>query len=613
MALISLKNVSISFGAEAILDQANLIIEPNERIGLIGRNGAGKSTLLKLIDAQIDPDEGEIHRQSSLITGRLVQEVPNDVELDIRSVIAQGDEERGMILAKHYANENDESVQLALSEVDAWGLDHQVKTLCSKFELEPTSAFKQLSGGMKRRVLMARALVKDPDIVLLDEPTNHLDIDTIIWLENLLLGMNTTLVIISHDRAFIDRLCTRIVEIDRGILTSWPGDYSKYLSAKAKWLAEEERHNAKFDKKLAQEEVWIRQGIQARRTRNEGRVRALKKMRDERRQRREQSATASMSLNQANKSGKVVIRAKDISKHFDGDSVIDQFSCRIMRGDKVGIIGPNGCGKSTLIKILTGELEPDTGTVKVGTNLQIAYLDQHRSEIRDDLSVQDNVSGNTEITINGQSKHIMGYLQDFLFSPSRARAPAAKLSGGERNRLMLAKLFTKPFNFLILDEPTNDLDFETLELLEQLLMDYEGTLLLVSHDRVFLNNVVGSTIAFEGQGQVHEYIGGYDDWLRQKRMPSEVEVQPRINAQAGTPKPPPAKAKKLSYMLQRELDQLPEKIDQLEKQIAALQEEMAKPAFYQQSEKEVATAGAELKKAQEELEQCFLRWEELEN
>lgn len=623
MALITFKDVCVSFGADAILDHSNLIIEPNERIGLIGRNGAGKSTLLKLIDGEVIADDGEIIRQQSVITGRLIQEVPNDIDYDIRSVVALGDEERGTFLARYYTEGDNHDAKLTeqLNESDAWALDHQVKRLCSKFDIDPNSQFKDLSGGMKRRVLMARALVKEPDILLLDEPTNHLDIDTIQWLENLLVSLNITLIIVSHDRSFIDKLCTRIIELDRGLLSSYPGSFQTYLDTKAKALEDEATLNAKFDKKLAQEEVWIRQGIQARRTRNEGRVRALKKMRDERRQRRERQGTATINLNQGEKSGKVVIEAENLSASFKDPSgqpknIINDFSCRIMRGDKVGIIGPNGCGKSTLIKILTGENAPHSGQIKIGTNLKIAYLDQHRSAIRDDLSVQDNVSGHTEININGQSKHIMGYLQDFLFSPSRARAPAAKLSGGERNRLMLAKLFTQPFNFLVLDEPTNDLDYETLELLEQLLMDYSGTLLLVSHDRTFLDNVVTSTIAFEGDGDVNEYIGGYKDWLRQKRQqkkeasPKETKVkdnQVTNKTTATTVK------KKLSYNLQRELDQMPQKIDQLEQSIEALTVEMSKPEFYQQDPTLVAETGSKLKTLQDELEQCFSRWEELED
>lgn len=612
MALLTLKNISISFGADAILDQADLTIESNQRIGLIGRNGAGKSTLLKLIDNQINPDDGEILRRQGLITGRLIQEVPNSMDADIQSVIAEGAGERGELLSSTYKNGVDDGSHEAYNHADIWTLDREVKTLCSKFNLEPNTDFNQLSGGMKRRVLMARALILQPDILLLDEPTNHLDIDTILWLEDLLLNLNCAMVIISHDRSFIDRLCTTIIEIDRGKLSSWPGNFAQYLVSKAKALEEEERHNAKFDKKLAQEEVWIRQGIQARRTRNEGRVRALKKMREQRRQRREQQSTAQFNLNQGEKSGKVVIRAKNISMAFEGKTVIEPFSCKILRGDKVGVIGPNGCGKSTLIKILTGELEPDSGSVKVGTNLQIAYLDQHRAAIRDDLSVQDNVSGNTEININGQSKHIMGYLQDFLFSPARARAPAAKLSGGERNRLMLAKLFTQPFNLLILDEPTNDLDYETLELLEQLLMDYSGTLILVSHDRTFLNNVVGSTIAFEGEGKVYEYIGGYDDWLRQRRQETTKPVAAEVKTETIKATATAKKPTKLSYKLQRELDQLPDKIEALEADIAEIQQQMASPEFYQKPQDEVTETSNKLKQLEQELEDSIARWEELE-
>jgi ATP-binding cassette subfamily F protein uup len=611
MSLINLKNVSVAFGADPILDQANLIIESNERIGLIGRNGAGKSTLLKMIDSKVLPDDGELLIRQGTIVGRLVQEVPSDLDFDIRSVVALGDDTLGQALADYYlAGESDIDTQTIVTELEAWGLDVQVKTLCSRFDLDPEAQFGDLSGGMKRRVLMARALVKQPDILLLDEPTNHLDIETILWLETLLLGLNVTMIIISHDRSFIDKLSTRIIEIDRGLITSYPGNFQTYLATKAKALEDEDVVNAKFDKRLAQEEVWIRKGIQARRTRNEGRVRALKQMRDDRSERRERQGTANISLNAGGgKSGKVVIEAENLRASFDGRVIMRDFSCRILRGDKVGIIGPNGCGKSTLIKVLTGENQPHGGKIKIGTNLEIAYLDQHRSAIRDDLSVQDNVSGNNEITINGQTKHIMGYLQDFLFSPSRARAPAAKLSGGERNRLMLAKLFTKPFNFLVLDEPTNDLDYETLELLEQLLMDYTGTLLLVSHDRTFLDNVVTSTIAFEGDGEVHEYIGGYQDWLRQKRDNSQKAAPAKKRQESKTTAP---KAKKLSYNLQRELEQLPKEIDLLEKKIEALTNEMAKPKFYQQDQSIITKTGVDLKERQDQLDQCFVRWEELE-
>ncbi len=622
MALISFNNVSIAFGADAILDQANVIIEPGERIGLIGRNGAGKSTLLKLIDQTHLPDEGEIIRQQHLVCGRLIQEVPNELDLDIRSVIAHGEPSLGPALATIYlASDEHAGNHNQQHEQDIWTLDRRIQTLCSKFQLEPQTQFNVLSGGMKRRVLLARALVCEPNLLLLDEPTNHLDIDTIIWLEKVLLGLKVAMVIVSHDRAFIDKLCTRIIEIDRGVISSYPGNHNQYLSSKGKALEEEQRHNAKFDKKLAQEEKWIRQGIQARRTRNEGRVRALKKMRDERQQRRERQGKASIKLNNAGKSGKVVIEAEEINIRFEENILVQNFTCRILRGDKIGIIGSNGCGKSSLIKVLTGETQANSGTVKIGTNLEIAYLDQHRSAIRDNLSVQDNVSGNNEIEINGQRKHIMGYLQDFLFSPARARAPAAKLSGGERNRLMLAKLFTQPFNFLVLDEPTNDLDYETLELLEQLLMDFDGSLILVSHDRAFLDNVVTSTFVFEGDGQLNEYIGGYQDWLRQGRKQAKTGDKDALQKTNGETSGESnnddkvikkASSKKLSYKLQRELDALPKKIDQLEVQIQALSEQMAAPNFYQQDAELITQVSNQLKDLQADLDACFLRWEELE-
>ncbi|NND82983.1 MAG: ATP-binding cassette domain-containing protein [Gammaproteobacteria bacterium] len=610
MPLVTLRNVTIGFGAEAILDQADLIIEPNQRLGLIGRNGAGKSTLLKLIEGELLPDSGEVIRQQNLVCGRLIQEVPASLELDVRGVIAEGDPDAGAALRQHYQGDHN-----AADTPEIWPLDQRVKTLCSRFELDPEAAFNTLSGGVRRRVLMARALVREPDLLLLDEPTNHLDIDTIIWLENLLLGLNVTLIVVSHDRSFIDRVCNTIIELDRGELSSWPGNYQAYLSYKAKAIEEQQRHNAKFDKKLAQEEVWIRQGIQARRTRNEGRVRALKKMREQQRKRRDAVGVANIGLNEAEKSGKVVIEAEHLVAGFDGRTVIEDFSCRLMRGDKVGIIGPNGCGKSTLIRLLTGEQAPDSGSVKLGTNLQIAYLDQHRSAIREDLSVQDNVSGNTQISINGKTKHIMGYLQDFLFSPERARAPAAKLSGGERNRLLLAKLFTRPFNLLILDEPTNDLDYETLELLEQLLLEYSGTLLLVSHDRTFLNNVVTSTIAFEGDARVREYVGGYDDWLAQRSTADqqpEPSAKPPAQAQPDSSPKASASRQKLSYRLQRELNALPETIAGLEQQLSELQNQMAAPEFYQQDAEQIATTGNNLKHLEAELARALQRWEELE-
>ncbi len=624
MALITLSNAELSFGGDPILDQANFIIEPGDRIGLIGRNGAGKSSLLKVIEGSVLLDGGEMQTQAGTVVSRLIQEVPSDGDMSVGAMVALGDPHVGEALAQLYAldtadnQEANSNLHQTITELDGWPADQRVKMLCSKFELDPQARFSDLSGGLKRRVLMAQALVPDPSILLLDEPTNHLDIDTIIWLENLVKGMRCAVVIVSHDRSFIDALCTRIVELDRGYISNYPGNYKAYLELKQKALEEEDRHNKKFDKRLAEEEVWIRKGIQARRTRNEGRVRALIKMRDERRQRRERQGTAKLSLNQGGKSGKIVVEAEGLSVAFENHVVVDNLDLTVMRGDRIGLIGPNGCGKSTLIKALTGELEASAGTVKLGTNLKIAYLDQYRGAIRDDLSVQDNVSGETEITINGQRKHILGYLQDFLFTPDRARAPAAKLSGGERNRVMLAKLFTQPFNVLVLDEPTNDLDYETLELLEQILMDFEGTLLLASHDRAFLDNIVTSTLAFEGQGKVYEYVGGYSDWLEQRRSKQEKTKpnadkraeQAEIKKSSAAPSIP--KPKKLSYKLQRELELLPAKIEELEALIETKAGEMNHADFYTQAPEAISQHADELKQAQDELSHAYTRWEELE-
>ncbi|MGH1539204.1 MAG: ATP-binding cassette domain-containing protein [Arenicella sp.] len=616
--LIQCKNLVFSVGGPLLIDQANFTINPQERIGLVGRNGTGKSTLLKLLLGEHQADDGEITRQSHLKIGQLIQNIPNTIDDTIATVIASGHLTHGDILAdyfRQYSGELSESVQTAMTEHDLWGDANAAQTLISKFNLSADTPFQSLSGGMKRRVLLAQGLVNNPELLLLDEPTNHLDISTIQWLEQFLVKSSFAQIIVSHDRTFLNSICNRILEIDRGQIVSWTGNYDNYVKAKAKALEEEQRHAAHFDKKLAEEEAWIRQGIKARRTRNEGRVRALKAMREQRKARREQQGKASFGLNQDNKSGKRVIEAEAVNFSFQNKTIIKDFTVNIVRGDKIGIIGDNGCGKSTLIKLLTGHLTPDSGNIKIGTQLDIAYLDQLRSDINEDQSVLDNISGGvSEVVINGKPRHIMSYAQDFLFSPAKARGPVHALSGGERNRLMLAKLFTKPCNFLILDEPTNDLDMETLELLESLLVDFEGTLLLVSHDRSFLNNVVSSTLAFEGNGVINEYVGGYDDWLRQRPKTVVASEKTSTKSISDAPKTPakPAAAKKLSYKDQRELDQLPQKIEELETKLAEQLAAMNEPSFYQQDPESIAEAGKQTKAWQEELDHCYARWEALE-
>jgi ATP-binding cassette subfamily F protein uup len=620
--LIQIKNLSFSVGGPLLIEKANLVINPLETIGLVGRNGTGKSTFLKLLMGDHQPDDGEVHLKSGLKISQLIQSIPQDLHDSITTVIASGHREHGDILAEYFRQEADggssEKVLTEMTEHDLWGDINAAQTLVSRFELDPNALFSSLSGGMKRRVLLAKSLVNNPELLLLDEPTNHLDIETIEWLELFLKNANIALVIVSHDRAFLNKLCTRIVDIDRGKLVSWDGNFDQYLIKKEKALEEEERHNELFDKKLAQEEVWIRQGIKARRTRNEGRVRALKELRVQRNIRREIQGNASFKLHEQSTSGKRVIKLRNICQQYNDHFIINDFSCNIIRGDKIGIIGANGCGKSTLIKIITEQLQADSGTVKLGTNLEIAYLDQLRSDINENLSVLDNISGGRDqITINGIDRHIMSYVQEFLFSPEKARGPVTALSGGERNRLLLAKLFTKPFNLLILDEPTNDLDMETLELLENLLVEYKGTLLLVSHDRSFLDNVVGSTIVFEGTsknpGLVQEYIGGYEDWLRQRKNSTakEKKTNSEIKEKNSTATPTVVK-KKLSYKEQRELDTLPEKIETLEAQIEKQSIAMNDPGFFKQSPEVLAIASENTKQWQEELNICYRRWEELD-
>ncbi|MBN2164359.1 MAG: ATP-binding cassette domain-containing protein [Pontiellaceae bacterium] len=584
MALLSLQNIRKAFGGPLLLDDATLQIERNERICLVGRNGEGKSTLLKIVSGEVEMDEGEMIRQPGLKVRRLRQNVPTDLTGTVEELVFQGLEDPHDDFVSHQA------VDKAVSLVS----------------LENHLRFEELSGGQKRRALLAQAIASEPDILILDEPTNHLDIESIQWLESFLQRYRGTLFFVTHDRAFLRKLATRILELDRGKLHSWTCDYDTYIKRKQALLDGESEQWAQFDKKLAQEEVWIRKGIKARRTRNEGRVRALEQMRLERRKRRERTGTASIQVAGAGLSGRKVIIAKDISYDYGGDAVIENLSTEIMRGDKIGIMGPNGCGKSTLIQLLLGRLEPKRGSVELGTKLEVAYFDQHREALDDSKTVAENVSPEETIMIGGVRKHVLGYLQDFLFTPDRARSPAGILSGGERNRLLLAKLFTRASNVLVLDEPTNDLDMETLELLEEQLMNYDGTLLLVSHDRSFLNNVVTSTLVFEGNGRIGEYAGGYDDWLLQR---SVAESQESTTAKPAEKK---VATRKLSNKEREELKNLPKKIEELEAELEALQQAMAAPSFYQQDREKIAAATARAEAIPHELEKCFERWEELE-
>ncbi len=621
MALLQLKSIHLGFGLPALLESINFSIDNGERVALVGRNGTGKSTLLKIIDGEITADGGEIIHQQGLRITRLEQEVPSNLEGSVYDVVAEGLGDLGKIIADyhHVIHELDkpgnmdrmEKLQTAIEHANGWEMEQTINQTLSRLGLPEDTLFETLSGGLKRRVLLARALVNNPDLLLLDEPSNHLDIEAIQWLEEFLLSANITLIFITHDRAFLKRLATRIVEIDRGQLNNWPGDYDTYLKRKQAALEEEETQNALFDKKLAQEEVWIRQGIKARRTRNEGRVRALKKLREERSQRRQRSGTAKMQIQDAEKSGKIVIEAENISYAYSDNlaPIIKDFNLTVMRGDKIGIIGPNGVGKSTLINLLLGRLQPQSGSVHIGTNLEIAFFDQLRTQLKMNLTTQENVAGGSDhVTINGKQKHVISYLQDFLFAPDRARAPITKLSGGERNRLLLAKLFATPSNMLVMDEPTNDLDIETLELLEELVMNYQGTLLLISHDRAFIDSVVSSTLVFEN-GSVNEYVGGYEDWLRQRSKTEET----RKTDQKKVQKEEKTTVNKLSYKDQRELDQLPKKIEELEQEITGLHAEMSEPDFYQHDPSLVDEKTNKLAEVEKDLNQAYKRWEELEN
>ncbi len=621
MNLITAKNLYHSYGDHPLLDKTSFSIESGERICLVGRNGAGKSTLLKIIAGQFKADEGEIAYTRNLRIAELKQEVPEDLQGSVYDCIAAGIGKLAQVFTDwhHAALEavNDASalnrMQQLQDEIEAnngWNLENRISTTISKLGLPADTQFNTLSGGMKRRVLLGQALVAEPDLLLLDEPTNHLDIESIIWLEEFLRQYNGSLLFITHDRSFLQSLATRILDLDRGHLSSWPGSYEKYCSAKQALLDNESTHNALFDKKLAQEEVWIRQGIKARRTRNEGRVRALKKLRDERMQRREVTGKAKLVTQKTELSGKIVINAEDISFAWPDKPIVSNFNCKILRGEKIGLIGPNGCGKSTLIQLLLGQLEPQQGKVTTGTKLEVAYFDQHREALDRGKSVRDNlVSNSDEVTINGQSKHVISYLKDFLFNEKQIRMPVKALSGGERNRLLLARLFTRSFNLLVMDEPTNDLDMDTLELLEEMLIEFDGSLILVSHDRQFIDNTVTSTLVFDEPGVVNEYVGGYDDWLRQ-RPAAKVTPKVAVKGKAPVIRNEPSN---LNQKQQKELKFLPGKIEKLENKIAALHERFAEPDFYQQEEETIAGVQQKLSKVEAELAILYQRWEALED
>jgi len=633
MSLVSLRNIALGFGGPTLLDGVNLEIEKAERICLVGRNGTGKSTLFKILMGELQADDGSIQIGQGIRISRLAQEVPKDTQGSVYSVVAKGLDKAGQLLIRFHdlshrlADDMDlmpefEKVQHELEAVNGWQVGQRIDQVLSRLDLDADTEFSSLSGGWKRRVLLAQTLVAEPDVLLLDEPTNHLDIEMIAWLEDFLLNYNGTLVFITHDRMFLRRLATRIIELDRGKLTSWPGNYEKYLEHKQAALNAEATEAAHFDKKLAEEEKWIRQGIKARRTRNEGRVRALEKMRSERAQRREVTGKAKLQMQDSAASGKIVIEAKDVtwswtSEQGEQKTLLKNFSTTIMRGDKIGIIGPNGCGKTTLIRLLLGDLQAEQGEIKQGTKLDIAYFDQLRGQLDPEKNVQDNVAGgNDHVTINGMPRHVISYLGDFLFSPQRARTPVKALSGGERNRLLLAKLFTQPANMLVMDEPTNDLDVETLELLESILVEYDGTVIIVSHDRSFINEVVTSTLVFENNMQVNEYVGGYDDWLRQRRISSsnkseQAKVKPKeaiTTAVVSEEKKP----RKLSYKEQSELEKLPAKIETLETEQEALHAKMANADFYQQDSDVVNQVQQRLADIEAELTKGYARWEKLE-
>ncbi|EEY76493.1 ABC transporter, ATP-binding protein [Acinetobacter calcoaceticus RUH2202] len=630
MAYITLRDVQLAFGGPALLDGANFNLERGERVCLIGRNGEGKSTLLKLIEGSLLPDSGEVSIQNGLTVSMLAQDVPMDSG-KVADIVADGAGEAAEVLRAYHeatdacmlgdmeACDRMGNLQHKLDQLDGWALENKVNALLSKMGLDPNADLADLSGGRKRRVLLARALLTQPDVLLLDEPTNHLDVESIEWLEKFLLDQNNlTLLFISHDRSFVDSIATRIVELDRGVLRTYEGNYSRYLELKAQQMEAEEKQNALFDKKLAEEEAWIRQGIKARRTRNEGRVRALKDLREESKARRSQQGKVSMATQDANRSGKLVFDIEHLSVAYGDNLLIKDFSTLVMRGDRIGLVGDNGVGKTTLIKAILGELEHG-GSVKTGTQLEVAYFDQLRNALDLEKTVMANVSeGSDFVDVNGNRRHIYSYLQDFLFSPERARTPVKALSGGERNRILLAKLLLKPSNLIVMDEPTNDLDMVTLELLEEMLSDYKGTLLLISHDRAFMDNVVTSTWVFDGKGNIAEYIGGYQDYLQQR--PDDKVVDQKSDVKKAQAKAEAEKAAaqsnvkkvKLSYKDQRELEQLPAEIENLEKEQAELSEKLADGSWFVKDADAATKASQRLTEIDELLLEKLERWDVLE-
>ncbi len=632
MALITLDSISIAHGHLPLLDNIVLQVEPGERVCVIGRNGTGKSTLLRIINGEQVPDSGSIHKQPGLRTALLVQDAALPADRPVFDVVAEGLGGLGdLVTAYHHAAvevaeegtqvylEKLGRLQHELEEKDGWRLEQRVEMVLARLKLPAEANVNTLSGGWRRRVLLARALVAQPDLLLLDEPTNHLDIEATTWLESFLSEYSGTVIFVTHDRAFLQKLATRIVELDRGQLTSWPGDYAAFLRKKEEWLVNESLRLEKFDKRLAEEEAWLRQGVKARRTRNEGRVRALMAMREERADRRARIGMARMQVEIADQSGRMVFECDGISKSFDGVQVVKEFSARILRGDRVGLIGANGCGKTTLLRLLLGQLPPDSGATRSGSNVQVAYYDQQREQLDPERTVFDTIGDGSEtVTVNGRSRHVNGYLRDFLFPPERARSPVKALSGGERNRLMLARLFTHPANVLVLDEPTNDLDLETLELLEEQLTNFPGTILLVSHDRAFLDNVVTSTFVFEENAHVQEYLGGYEDWLRQRTVPAAKESVPkarRLAPAAGTGRADiaaPAR-RRLSYVEQREFDRLPERIDAMESEKQQINAAIAHPDFYKEAAGTIRQLFARLEELEKELLDAYALWDELDS